>query len=314
MQSIVTVTMNPALDKSTRVAQVAAEQKLACDAPRFDPGGGSVNVARTVHELGGSARAVSLLGGAIGEMVHKLLDQELVDQHPIAIGGTTRTNLTVLDEASGQQYRFGMPGPTVQEDEWQQVLSYVREAEPAPDYLVASGSLPPGVPDNFYAELATAATERGARYIVDTRGKPLRAAVARGVYLIKPNARELGMLADTPVEGEEEQEAMARNLVAQGKCQVVVVSLGAAGVLLVTDDRCQRIRAPSVKVVSKIGAGDSTVAGIVLALARGNGITEAVRFGVAAGAAAVMSPGTHLCNKEDVERLYEKINREGDAQ
>jgi 6-phosphofructokinase 2 len=309
MTSIITVTVNPALDKSTQVDRVAAEQKLSCRSPNYDPGGGGVNVARAISKLGGNALAFYLVGGAIGEMVQDLLEHEEIAQHAIPIKGVTRSNLTVLDESSGQQYRFGMPGPPVEEDEWSEMLDSVRKLEPGPQYVVASGSLPPGVPQDFYARLAAVARQRGARFVVDTRGEPLRAAVASGVFLIKPNARELSMLAGAEVTTEEEQEAMARELVDSGQSEVVVVSLGAAGALLATSDICTRIRAPSVRTVSKIGAGDSMVGGIVLALARGESIVDAVRYGVAAGAAAVTTPGTQLFERGDVERLYDKISR-----
>lgn len=308
MQSIITVTMNPALDKSTRVDRVVPEQKLSCQAPRYDPGGGGINVARAIKKLDGDALAFWLHGSSPGEMLEGLLEREGVEHRPICIEGLTRTSFTVLDESSGQQFRFGMPGPSVRNSEWQQVLGGVRELAPSPQYIVGSGSLPPGVPVDFYAQLAEAAEEHGARFVLDARGDPLRAAVAKGVYLIKPNARELSMLADGEITTEQEQEEMARRMVDKGDSEVVVVSLGAAGALLATRDICTRIRAPSVKVVSKIGAGDSTVGGIVRALSRGKPVVDAVRYGVAAGAAAVISPGTQLCQLDDVERLYEKIS------
>lgn len=308
MPPIITVTMNPSLDKSTRVARVAPEQKLACRPPHFDPGGGGINVARAINKLGDKALAYYLVGGAIGEMLRDLLDQEEIDHRPIAIQDITRSNFVVLDESSGQQYRFGMSGPTIREAEWRQMLDHIQTLDPAPQYIVASGSLPPGVPVDFYARMADSAKQRDIRIIVDTRGDPLRAAVESGVFLIKPNVRELGMLAGAEITTEEEQEAVARKIAEEGRSQVVVVSLGAAGALLATRDSCVRIRAPSVRAVSKIGAGDSTVGGIVLALTRGRPIHEAVRYGVAAGAAAVISPGTKLCKLEDTERLYKKIN------
>lgn len=311
IHEIVTVTMNPALDKSTHVERVAPEQKLACRPPQFDPGGGGINVARAITKLGGRALALYLAGGATGKILQELLDGEGVKQNAQPIQGRTRTNLTVLDETSGQQFRFGMPGPTVDKEEWTGLLDAVRTIEPAPRYLVAGGSLPRGVPADFFAQLAAIASERDVRFILDTRGEPLRRAVSGGkIFLIKPNARELGMLAEKPINSEEEQEEAAQQLVARGKCEVVFVSLGAAGALIVTKDHCLRIRAPSVQVESKIGAGDSTVGGLVLALTRGLALVEAARYGVAAGAAAVMSPGTQLCRREDTERLYKKIAAE----
>ena len=166
---------------------------------------------------------------------------------------------------------------------------------------------PPGVPDDFYARLARLGDELGAKVIVDTSQRALCAAVEAGVYLIKPNLRELSQLAGRDLEDEADQERVAGEIVRNGGARYVVVSLGAAGVLLVSEDGCERMRAPTVPIKSKVGAGDSMVAGIVLSLARGMPPREAVRFGVAAGAAAVMTPGTELCRREDTERLYERI-------
>jgi 6-phosphofructokinase 2 len=310
METVVTLTMNPAVDKSTQVQRVVAEEKLSCERPQFDAGGGGINVSRVISRLGGTATTIYLCGGVTGEMLQRLLDEEEIVQHPIRIEGRVRENLTVFEKVSEQQYRFGMPGPEVKEREWQGVLEQLQEMTPESGYIVASGSLPPGVPDDFYARIAKMSKKTDTRFIVDTKGEPLRAAVEQGVYLIKPNMRELGMLVEHQIEDEQEQEEVARALVEQGQVEVVVVSLGAAGALYVTKDISERIRAPSVPINSKVGAGDSMVGGLVLALAQGKPVREAVQRGVAAGAAAVITPGTELCRAKDAERLYKKIQGE----
>ena len=307
MQKIITLTMNPAIDKSASVENVVPERKLRCRPPRYEPGGGGINVSRAIHKLGGESTAFYLAGGPLGEMLRNLLDQEGLNHRPINIKGLTRQNLTVYEESTGQQFRFGMPGPEVNEKEWQQLLEKLLTHDPKPAYIVASGSLPSGVPKDFYAGVARSAKEIGARMILDTSGEPLSLAVQEGVYLIKPNLREFGNLGEAEIEQETEQEALARQIIDKGQSEVVVVSLGAAGALLVEKQGYQRLRAPTVTIKSKVGAGDSMVAGITLKLAQGDSVVEAVRFGVAAGAAAVMTPGTELCRKEDAESLYDKI-------
>jgi 6-phosphofructokinase 2 len=311
MDSIVTLTLNPALDTSTQVATVAAEHKLRCAPPRHDPGGGGINVARAISQLGGTARVLYTAGGVNGELLGQLLDQHAVQQQPIAINGDTRQSFTVLEQSSDLQYRFSLPGPELKAHEWQEALRLLTELDPIPAYLVASGSLPPGVPDAFYAQVAELGRERGYKVIVDTSGEALCKAAAAGVFLLKPNLRELAMLAGRELGSEAAQEQVARDLVRNGSCEVVVVSLGAAGVLLVTSELCRRMRSPTVPIVSKVGAGDSTVAGITLALARNQPLVEAVRFGVACGAAAVMTPGTELCRRADAEQLYQGLKAEG---
>lgn len=311
MDTIVTLTLNSAIDTSTHVPTVAAEHKLRCAPPRHDPGGGGINVARAISQLGGTARVIYTAGGVNGQLLRQLLDQFALQQQPITISEDTRQSFTVLEQSSDLQYRFNLPGPQLQAHEWQAALTLLAELDPAPAYLVASGSLPPGVPVDFYAQVAVLGRKRGFRVIVDTSGEPLRKAAAAGVFLLKPNLRELAMLAGRELNSEAAQEQVARELVLSGNCEAVVVSLGAAGVLLVTAELCRRMRSPTVPIVSKVGAGDSTVAGISLALARNQSLVEAVRFGVACGAAAVMTPGTELCRRADAEQLYAQLQAEG---
>jgi 6-phosphofructokinase 2 len=313
MQVIATLTMNPTIDKSCSVEQVIPGRKLRCQPPRLEPGGGGINVSRAIQRLGGQSVAPYTAGGATGHMLQDLLgDKGVINHRPIPIEGLTRQNLTVLEQSSEQQYRFGMPGPTLQDTEWQQCLDQVAVLEPQTGYIVASGSLPSGVPDDFYARVARLARELGSRFVLDTAGEPLRLATREGVYLLKPNLRELRQLAGRELDDESQQEAAAREIVETGQSEVVVVSLGAAGALLVSSTIHQRLRSPTVPIRSRVGAGDSMLAGIVLALAQDESPSDAVRFGVAAGAAAVITPGTELCRREDVKWLYESgFNSEG---
>jgi 6-phosphofructokinase 2 len=312
MKSIITLTMNPAIDKSASVAQVIAERKLYCDSPRFEPGGGGVNVSRAIRKLGGESTAIFPCGGTTGEHLLELLQQEGLACGPIPVKGRTRENLVVLEESSGQQFRFGMPGTALNEKEWRSCLDILATVDQKPDYIVASGSLPPGVPDDFYAHVARIGKGLGAMVVVDTSGNPLRRALEEGVYLIKPNIRELGELTGSGLRDGAGQEEIAMEMVRSGKSEVIALSLGAGGVLLVSAYGCERLRTPVVPIKSKVGAGDSMVAGIVLRLARGDKVQDAVRFGVAAGAAAVMTPGSELCRREDAERLYRQSIHEHD--
>lgn len=307
MKTIVTMTMNPAIDKSSSVGHVLAERKLYCKPPRFDPGGGGVNVCRAIKKLGGESMLLYPTGGLTGERLQQLLDQEGLDQRPFPIKGMTRESLVILEESTGRQYRFGMPGPEFQEKEWERSLNALSAVEPPPDYLVASGSLPPGVPTDFYARVARIGKDRKAKVIIDVSGEALEEALNEGVYLIKPNVREFRELVGEDVKEESQIKAEAQKMVESGRCEVLVISLGAAGALAVSKEFVEHILPPTVPIISKVGAGDSMVAGIVLALARGKPLRESVLFGVATGAAAVMTPGTELCRREDAERLFENM-------
>jgi 6-phosphofructokinase 2 len=307
---IMTVTVNPTIDTCLTVEQIVPERKLRCEVVARHPGGGGINVARVVDDLGGHAVSVHTRGGPIGDVLDRELQLAEDARIGVPIGGATRENTIVRETGSGQQFRFGVPGPELEEEEWRAVLEAVEDRRPAPAYLVASGSLPPGVPEDFYARLGACVRDGGTRFVVDASGAELAAAVEHGApFLIKPNQREVHELTGTDPSDGEEPENLAKRLVEDGKCEVVVVSLGRAGAMAVSSDGVEEIRAPKVEAVSKIGAGDSMVGGIVTALARGEALADAVAFGVAAGSAATMTPGTALCRADDVERLHRKMRR-----
>ena len=310
MYPIVTLTVNPTIDTSTSVPHVMTDRKLRCQAPQHEPGGGGINVSRAIRKLGGTALTIYPVGGPTGQRLQQLLEAEGLSLQAVPINDWTRENFMVLEEATGRQYRFVMPGPTLQGEEWQHCLDLIAGVRPAPAYIVASGSLAPGIPQDFYARVARLGRSLGARVIVDTPGEALREAVRAGVYLVKPNLPELHALAGRELPDEAAQEAAALALVHLGHTEAVVLSMSAAGALLVTAEGCTRLRAPTVPIVSRVGAGDSMVAGLVLGLSRGLPLRQAVLFGIAAGTAAVMTPGTQLCRREDTERLYARMQEE----
>lgn len=306
MRTITTLTMNPAIDKSTSTEHVIPEHKLYCRPALYEPGGGGVNVSRAIRKLEGESLLVYPSGGMSGQMLYSLLEQEGVEQRSLPIKEMTRENLIVLEESTGQQYRFGMPGPRLTEEEWQRCLSELAKG-PAPDYLVASGSLPLGVPSDFYARVARAGKDIGAKVIIDASGESLKLALEEGVYLIKPNMREFNGLAGQDTMEEPEIVEAAKSIITEGRCEVIVISLGSAGALFISKDIVEHMVPPTVPIRSKVGAGDSMVAGIVLGLSTGKPLRQAVLYGLAAGSAAVMTPGTELCRKEDTDRLYAKM-------
>jgi 6-phosphofructokinase 2 len=305
---LVTLTLNPAIDVSATVETVMPDDKLRCEAPVYEPGGGGINVARAIRKLGGDALAVFPAGGPAGALLEALLDAEGVACRTLPIAGWTRENLNVSERRTRRQFRFVMPGPPLRECDWQPVLDVLAALDPVPGYLVASGSLPPGVPADFYARVARWAAGAGVRLVVDASGEPLRRAALARPYLLKPSQREFAEQTGEADTGEARLPALAGRLVADGRCEVLVLSLGPRGVLWASATGQGRLAAPPVCVRSSVGAGDSMVAGIVLALARGRPLAEAIRFGVAAGAAAVMNPGTELCRAGDVARLYPAVS------
>ncbi|MGV3658202.1 MAG: 1-phosphofructokinase family hexose kinase [Chitinophagaceae bacterium] len=306
MAKIITVTINPVIDKSTSVAGIVPEKKLRCEAPKFEPGGGGINVARAIKKLGGEALAIYPAGGYTGRFLNDLLRDEGIKTKVVDIKKPTRENLIVVDSINNQQFRFGMPGPELLEQEWKACLQSIEEENDI-EYIVASGSLSPGVPVDIYAQIAGIAKAKGARLIVDTSGEALQAAADEGIFLLKPNLAELSSLAGREEINAELVDDVAREVIAKGKCEVVVVSLGAAGAMLVTASDIVQATPPAVKKRSTVGAGDSMVAGIVWSLSKGCELKDALRYGVASGTAATMNSGTELCKLKDVECLYPLI-------
>ncbi|SDD14718.1 1-phosphofructokinase family hexose kinase [Paraburkholderia lycopersici] len=307
MVEIVTLTLNPAVDVSTAVECVVDTHKLRCDAARRYPGGGGINVARVIQRLDGrqaSCLALYLAGGASGSQLEQMLSAERVPSRRLRIAGETRENFSVTERATGREFRFVLPGPQVSADEWSDVLAAFDTLTPAPRYLVLSGSLPPGLPPTAYADLARRASQRGVRVVLDTSGPPLALALDAGVYLVKPSLGELAALAEKPLADEAAWLAAARRLVAEKRAQIVALTLGERGALLVSTGETIRVPALPVRVSGATGAGDSFLAGLLVALRRGDALRDAARLAQAAAAAALLSGGTALCDADEVKRLY----------
>jgi 6-phosphofructokinase 2 len=307
MTEIVTITPNPAVDVSTSVDRIVPIAKLRGIGQRRDPGGGGINVARVVKRLGGDATALYPVGGLTGDLLRQLLDQEGVTSLTFPIAGETRQDFFVSEISTGQPYRFILPGPPLAESEWQKCLSMLSALEPFPRFVVASGSLPGGVPDDFYARVARIAKQRGAKMILDTSGPALVAAVAEGVELVKPNLREMRELVGREPSDAAEWEAAARTLAESGKAAIVALTMGHLGAALVTRDRVLLAEPLAITPVSAVGAGDSFLGALVCGLASGAALEDCFRRAVAAGAAALLNPGTGLCRPHDVQRLAEQV-------
>ena len=301
-----TLTMNPALDITTDTDQVIPTDKMRCGVPRYDPGGGGINVARIAHVLGASVTALFPAGGHAGDKVIDLLADSGVPVQRITVARSTRESFTVDEDSTGQQYRFVLPGPRLTDAEQTECLETLSAAAASAAFVVASGSLPPGVPPDYYQRVADICRERGALMILDTSGAGLR-YISSGVFLLKPSVRELRECVGRRLISESEQLAAAHELIDRGCARFVVVSLGSEGALLATQHGSQRYSAVVVPSGSGVGAGDAMTAGITVGLSRGWRLDKAMRLGIAAGAAMLLTPGTAHCNREDVERFFEIV-------
>jgi 6-phosphofructokinase 2 len=304
MTSILTLTLNPALDLATTTAQVEPTHKLRCSPMLRHPGGGGINVARVLHRLGADVQAWHLAGGPTGQHMQQLLANEGVSAQAVPIADTTRENFSVVETGTGHEFRFVLPGPTVQAHEWQACLDQFARLQPGPRWLIASGSLPPGVPDDFYARLVAPVRAWGTRIVLDSSGPALAAALQAGVHLVKPSLRELRELTGQPLENAAQWCAAAQALVHAGQAEMVALSVGEQGAVLATREGVWQ--APALQVSASTGttgAGDCFLAALVWALESGEPAPQALRWGIAAGAAALLAPGTTLAQKADIERL-----------
>lgn len=307
---IVTLTMNPAVDVFADVPHVVPADKLRCTSVRRDAGGGGINVARVVARLGGDVRAVFPIGGPIGDLLRQLVEGEGVASETVAIAGSTREDFTVEEQETHAQYRFVLPGPALTEAEWRACLSLIADRSDKPAFLVASGSLPPGVPDDFLAQAVRAAKAHGAKAVVDSSGAALAACLDEGVFLVKPNLRELEGLVGASLGTREAWLGACRDLIARGGTEAVALTLGERGGLLVTRAQALYAAALPVETLSAVGAGDSFTAALVWSLAERHDLADAFRYAMAAGAAALLTPGTELSRAEDVRRLYPAVQSE----
>lgn len=300
--------MNPSVDIFVETERLVDDGKTRCRTTDVEPGGGGINVARNLHRFGGDVRAVFTAGGANGEQLKNLVRRDGFPVFPIELEEETRESLAVTETATGKLYHLVLPGPRLTEREWRRCFDIINGLDPVPGHLVLSGSLPEGAPADFYGRTARAATARGTRVILDTSGKALAPAMSKGIFLAKLNFGEFEDLGYTGDRRLSTMLSAMENFVRDGFADNLIVTLDAEGALLVNaeGDRIHA-RPPPTEVISHVGAGDSFVSVLVYQLQRGLPVVDAFRYGVAAAAAKVNTPGNQLENLEKVEQIYPQI-------
>jgi len=306
---IATVTLNPSLDKTVTVEGLVVEEANRWTSLRRDPGGKGINVSRVVHELGGDTIAYGFIGGIDGEVLKQLLQRQGVPVDFTPIKGEIRSNFIITDLKAHRQTRIDAPGPHVSRDELEDLVSKITQIQPKPDFVVLAGSVPPGVPDDIYARLIEEIKRQGVRTVLDSDDEWLKEGVKAKPNVIKPNVHEAEELLGVKLRDEAAIVEAARALAAQD-IGIVAISRARDGLIVANEGKLLKAIPPQVEISSTVGAGDSTIAGLVLRLSQGDSIEEACRFAVAAGTAAVLTPGTELCRREDVERLVQQVKVE----
>jgi len=305
-QKLLTVTLNPTVDAASESETVRPTRKIRTFDESFHPGGGGINVARVIHRLGGDVTALYARGGVMGAVLDQLLHDQGVVCHIVEIDGNTRINNVIHETSTGMEYRFIAEGPVLCDADWHKIIAAVEKQEW--HWLIVSGSLPRGVPVEIYDELITLKNKRAGNIVIDTSGIGLDHVLEKGgMTLVKPSQGEFEAWHGKLFASVADLALAARDLVAQGISEIVVVTLGHQGAVMASADTSLYLPAPPVRVVSASGAGDSFVAGMVHALARGQGQEDAFRLGVACGSAAVMEKGTDLCQLASIKNLFEHL-------
>lgn len=301
---ILTITLNPCIDKSTTIDELKPDVKMRCSEVVREPGGGGLNVSKALKKLGASSIALIPSGGYNGKMLCALLEKESIEFRSFPMGVETRENWMAVETNTNKQFRFTFPGLPVDEKTVGEMLSQIDALKP--EFVVASGSLPPQMREDIYAGIVERARAAGARSVIDTSGPALAALKGKRADLIKPNIGELSrLLGKERIENDEVVKA-AREIIGQGYAGMLAVSMGANGAWLVTEKEHAFAAAPKVERKSTVGAGDSMVAGIIYAMQKKFPLEEMIRFGVACGTAATMNEGTRLFDREDVMELFER--------
>lgn len=301
---IVTLTLNPALDKSVKADGIVPDHKLKCHSINYQPGGGGINITRVLNRLGVTSSCVFPYGGNSGMSLNELLNKENIKPQSISIKAWTRENLSVIDTHAGLQYRFGMPGNILSNSELIEIEAALEKLLDENDVFVLSGSIAEEMPIDYYAKLIRRLAGKNVKVVLDTSGLALKEAFKEGIYLIKPNQRELAQLAGKDFLSSVEQEKFALEIIKSQKVRYVVVSLGGRGAFVASNDGITYQSTPSVLVKSTIGAGDSMVAGLIYAIQNNCSAELMLKWGVACGVAATMSEGTGLANKENIDKVF----------
>jgi 1-phosphofructokinase family hexose kinase len=304
-----TVTLNPAVDRELTVPAIEFDSVLRATACQVDYGGKGFNVSRLLKSLGAPSVAVGFAGGKSGELLRDGLNSLDIETDFVWIEGETRTNVSIVSPAQNRYVKANEPGPTISPAEQQALMDKVERLAKKDDWWVLAGSLPPGVPDAIYAQISECVQAAGAKVILDTSGDALLHGCKARPALVKPNAYEAHKLTGLPVDNLDEIAAAARAILSMGP-GCVVVSLGKDGAMLVANTGEWVARSPKIEEANPIGAGDSMVGGLVWGLQAGLPLPEALRWGIACGAATASLSGTGVGSRPLVESLLEKVQVE----
>jgi 6-phosphofructokinase 2 len=306
---IYTITLNPALDRTMEVDGLVVDDANRILQEERYAGGKGIDSSRVIEELGGESTALGFIGGYDGlELEGRLINEGVLCDFT-RIGGETRTNIVLTNRRDKTQILLNAAGPRITPAEIGLFFQRIRSLGHDAEFVIVSGSVPPGVNRNIYAQMITTLKGKGIRVALDADGELLRQGCGAKPFIIKPNIHEFQRLTGVTSTKVDDLVAKARQMVAEG-ITIVLISMGVKGLLGTTKDEAYWAIPPRVRVLSQVGAGDSALAGFIYALTKKKSFRESLILAAAAGTAAVMTPGTALCQRKDVIRIQKKIKIE----
>jgi 6-phosphofructokinase 2 len=304
---VLTITLNPSIDISVMVPQLVPNDKLRCESYEKEVGGGGINVAKGLHRLGISTEALFFSGGHNGQFIESRLHAEHLIIHPLRVDPETRENITVVDQAKQLEYRLVNKGNEINAADEKMVLDKMDDLKISPEFLVLSGSPPPGLSKDFVQKIAEWCMTRESKLVLDLPGDSLGEALKYRPYLIKPNLKEISFIAGRKKLNHAEALATARTWIEKGYAEIIVISMGNQGAIICNKDESYIQAPPKVKSLSTVGAGDSMVAGLLYKLHHRSDLRDVLLMGIACGTAATLSRGTKLFEHDQAFKLYDLI-------
>ena len=306
---IATVTLNPSLDRHVAVENLILDDTNRWVSFKREPGGKGINVSRVVKELGGATTAYGFVGGFAGRTLKSVLRQQGVPCDFTPIRAEIRRNFIITDLKTHCQTRISAPGPRISAGELEKLVVKITSIKPKPRYIVMAGSVPPGVPYYIYRDLIQKMKGLGITTVLDSADLWLQEGIKARPDVVKPNVREAQTAMGVELSNEQDIIHAVKTLISGG-IGIAAISRGRGGMIIGDKDAVYKVVPPNVDVMSTVGAGDSTVAGLIFKLSNNGSLEEASRFAVATGTASTLTPGTELCHMRDVERLLPLIKIE----
>lgn len=302
---IVTLTVNPAIDRTINVDRLAFEDRAYILSSKETPGGRGINSSSVIHAFGGETIAILPAGGTSGVRFEEFLKDCGFPVVVVRIRNKVRTNLTIMDR-HGLTVKLNEPGPTLDKAEVAKLDKAVRARLEDVTWLMLCGSLPPGVPDDFYANLIAFAHKKRVKTFLDTDGEALRLGIEAHPTVVKPNQAEAERLLNTALLTRTQYLNAAEQISRLG-AESVILSLGSRGVVGTFKGQITEVIPPHINVVSPIGAGDALAAAFLWAMQKQDDVYNALRWGVAAGTASAALPGMQFASLEQARALYGQV-------